>query len=57
MLNACITSCYADLGWELVKVKVMSQEKSEELLPGELNLLQAEDGYRYSIWPQHQELL
>lgn len=34
-----------------MKIKVMSQEKSEELLPGALKILQAEDGYRYSIDP------
>ena len=42
MLNACITNCYADLVWTLVKIKVMIQEKSEELLPGVIKILQAE---------------
>ena len=51
MLNACITNCYAGLGWDLVKIKVMSQVKSEELLPGALKILQSEAGYRYSIDP------
>jgi hypothetical protein len=51
MLNACIINCYAGLGWDLVKIKVVNQVKSEELLPGALKLLQSEAGYRYSIDP------